>query len=259
MSRIPALGLLLLSAATQATAAEHCEARSSATITPLVELYTSEGCSSCPPADRWFSKQIPDSQGNWLAFHVDYWDDIGWPDRFASHDYTLRQRARVLLSGGKDVIFTPQVMVGADVQAPWQSSGRFERALKDASQPAPVALALQAQPQGKAWDVRLGVAHIAGSASIPAEVWLAQYIDGQVSHVRAGENRGVTLHHDRVVRKLYGPWKLGAESLSQSVVVTPQVGSWGMTAFVQDGSGKILQSLSLPAAATCAPTGTASL
>jgi len=265
--RIQGAGLLLLVAACQAPAAEQCSARSGATTTPLVELYTSEGCSSCPPADRWMSKRLDSIQGdgiqsdsrqtNWLAFHVDYWDEIGWPDRFASPIYTQRQRARVMLAEGRDAIFTPQVMVGANVQAPWRSTGSFDRALQQARQRAPVALALQALPKGKGWDVRIGAARAAGAASVPAQVWLAQYVDDQVSHVRAGENRGVTLHHDRVVRKLWGPWKLGSEALSKSVEVDADAARWGLTAFVQDGRGKTLQSLSL-AAAGCTPVSTAS-
>lgn len=256
------MGLLLLTVAGQSAAGEVCAVRSGATTTPLVELYTSEGCSSCPPADRWMSKQVKDAsaggaQTNWLAFHVDYWDEIGWPDRFASHSYTQRQRARVMLAEGKDAIFTPQVMVGSNVQAPWRSSGRFDDSLQQARQPAAVALALQAQPQGKSWDVHIGAARTEGATAVPAEVWLAQYIDGQVSQVRAGENRGVTLHHDRVVRKLWGPWKLSGKSLSESVAVNAEAAIWGLTAFVQDARGQTLQSLSLPAA-TCAPASTAS-
>ncbi len=76
---------LLCFLAPVASAAELCSVRSGAQTMPLVELYTSEGCSSCPPADRWLSQRLA-SDGdatNWLAFHVDYWDDLGWPDRFA--------------------------------------------------------------------------------------------------------------------------------------------------------------------------------
>jgi hypothetical protein len=250
-------GMLLLAVAGPSMAAGQCTARSGPVTTPLVELYTAEGCNSCPPADRWMSKRITDQETNWLAFHVDYWDKEGWPDRFASPAHTLRQRARVILAEGKDAIFTPQVMVGTNVQANWRSDGRFNRVLEEARQPAPVVLAFQAQPGGKSWDVRLDVAPVKGATVAPAEVWLVQYIDDQDSRPRAGENRGVSLHHDRVVHKLWGPWKLGTGSLSKSVSVEADPSAWGMTAFVQTGKGDTLQSLSLPAA-SCAAGDTAS-
>src|SRR5204862_3025458 len=92
------LPVVALIAAGGANAAQNaCKAVSSATTTPLVELYTSEGCDSCPPADRWLSSPVAArGEGNRalaLAFHVDYWDRLGWTDRFASHAYTERQYA----------------------------------------------------------------------------------------------------------------------------------------------------------------------
>ena len=72
-------------AARNVAADELCGVRSGGQIVPLIELYTSEGCSSCPPADRWLLRELQrdQHQANWLAFHFDYWDDLGWPDRFA--------------------------------------------------------------------------------------------------------------------------------------------------------------------------------
>src|SRR5437879_6451117 len=74
-----------------------CRVVSGATTVPLVELFTSEGCDSCPPADRWLSANFPrttDANGSLaLAFHVDYWDRLGWIDRFGSPAWTERQYA----------------------------------------------------------------------------------------------------------------------------------------------------------------------
>lgn len=75
--------VLVCMVSASANAAESCAASSGVNVTPLVELYTSEGCSSCPPADRWLSRRLSHDDANFLAFHVDYWDDIGWPDRYA--------------------------------------------------------------------------------------------------------------------------------------------------------------------------------
>ena len=97
--------------------AAECVARAETVSVPLVELYTSEGCSSCPPADRWLSQQVP---GRFvpLALHVDYWDYIGWRDRFAQARFGQRQRDMVNRGGGR-VVYTPQVMLsGVEMSAP---------------------------------------------------------------------------------------------------------------------------------------------
>ncbi|MEO6154913.1 MAG: DUF1223 domain-containing protein [Thermomonas sp.] len=245
-----ALSTLLFSVATNLMAAEACVARSGPRTMPLVELYTSEGCSSCPPADRWLSKQVSDGQANFLAFHVDYWDDIGWPDRFASARYSQRQRTRVEAVGQRTV-YTPQVMVGNSVQAAWRSNGAWRKSLEQARQPSAAALTLRLQPTTTGWQANIGAASV-GAPPEGAQVWLARYLDGQVSDVRAGENRGATLHHDRVVRKLSGPWSLPASgALSRQIELQSEPSPWGLTAFVQDARGNVLQSLNL-AASDCA-------
>ncbi|MEO6103306.1 MAG: DUF1223 domain-containing protein [Pseudoxanthomonas sp.] len=240
------MSMLLLSVASNAMAADACVARSGARAMPLVELYTSEGCSSCPPADHWLSQQIGDVDANFLAFHVDYWDDIGWPDRFASAQYSQRQRTRVG-AVGQSTVYTPQVMVGSVVQASWRSSGAWRKYLEQARQPAGAALTLRMQPAAGGWQANIGAAAV-GTPAGGAKVWLASYVDAQTSEVRAGENRGVTLHHDRVVRQLFGPWPLPATgALSQQVELPADATVWGITAFVQDARGNVLQSLGLPA------------
>src|ERR1700681_2545943 len=100
-----------------------CEAKSPAHAVALVELYTSEGCDSCPPADRWLS-QIDDARDAHrvvaLALHVDYWDRLGWKDRFASATYTERQREQTRRQGAA-FVYTPQVLLdGRDFQE-WRS------------------------------------------------------------------------------------------------------------------------------------------
>lgn len=240
---------MLLLAQMPALAAPTCTARSGPETVPLVELYTSEGCSSCPPADRWFSEHASapadDGSANWLAFHVDYWDSIGWPDRFASAAYSQRQRARVGAAGGSTV-YTPQVMVGTQVQASWHAG--IGPALRQARTASTAGLALQLQPVANGWQVALGASRAGSSPAGDAQVWLAQYSDDQNSEVRAGENAGVKLHHDRVVRRLWGPWSLtGTAAVSQQVAMTAPSPRWGVTAFVQDAQGRVWQSLNLPA------------
>ena len=139
-----ALGASLAAMTSTALAAGQCRAESAAALTPLIELYTSEGCNSCPPADRWLqglrADGIAPQKVSALAFHVDYWDYIGWKDRFASPAYGVRQQAAVRRAGGRTV-YTPQVMLdGADLRN-WRSA-----ALPPPSQPAQARLTLTGSP-----------------------------------------------------------------------------------------------------------------
>ncbi len=167
-----------------------CTAASTRVIAPVVELYTSEGCNSCPPADRWLSKLKADPAVVALAFHVDYWDRLGWKDRFASATFTDRQ-AHQQSSNGARFSYTPQVVVDGRDRTDWSS------------------VALQSSPRAPApVDVTLAregdrfVATVVPQSSAPkrlAAYW-AVTEQGHVSAVKAGENEGVTLHHDFVVR-----------------------------------------------------------
>ncbi|WP_057657314.1 DUF1223 domain-containing protein [Pseudoxanthomonas dokdonensis] len=253
MLAIQSLLAMSLISSNDALATQTCAARSGAQRVPLVELYTSEGCSSCPPADHWLSTQLPAQQANFLAFHVDYWDDIGWPDRFASPAYSNRQRQRVASAGG-DTVYTPQVMVGAEVNGNWRSRSLWQATLAAEQRQAPgVALALQMTRTDDGWRVGIGATGLA--ADVPnARLWLARYVNGQLTQVRAGENQGRQLRHDRVVTGLLGPWPLSAGTLSQQAMLPASTGDdWGIVAFAQTADGQILQSLQL-AASDCGPS-----
>ena len=105
----------------------------------------------------------------------------------------------------------PQVMERADVRASRRMDGRFDKVLMQQSrQPAQAGLAMRLQPHGGDWQLQLGAARATTAGAVAlvsdgAQVWLARYADDQTTQVRAGENRGETLHHARVVRRLYGP------------------------------------------------------
>ena len=150
------LGMLLVSGV--ATAGMTCKAHSGAQVTPLLELYTSEGCSSCPPADRWFARLAKDttsSELNLLAFHVDYWNSIGWPDRFSSAAYTRRQSERVR-AGGSSTVYTPQLMLASQLNLRWNRGADVQAALAEQHRRlSSVALQLQAEPAAGNWQVNL--------------------------------------------------------------------------------------------------------
>src|ERR1051325_205509 len=108
------VGLLGLAAALSSMPSDaQCRAASAEHEVAVFELYTSEGCDSCPPADRWFSSLQRDAQGDRgvaLAFHVDYWDRLGWKDRFASAADTERQY-KAMRANHVTFVYTPQVLV----------------------------------------------------------------------------------------------------------------------------------------------------
>ena len=186
---LAAIFALAATAASPAGAA--CNATSGAVVPMVVELYTSEGCDSCPAADRWLASLAGSPDLVRLAFHVDYWDRLGWKDRFADPAYTQRQYA-IAARGGSRTAYTPQVVVdGAD----WRGWPQLPRA---APRPATVQVALAAAADGGY------VARAVRGPGAPVRLsgFWAVTEDGHVSHVKAGENAGATLRHDAVVREL---------------------------------------------------------
>lgn len=169
-----------------------CTARSGAATAPLIELYTSEGCNSCPPADRWLSRFETRPGIVALAYHVDYWDRLGWTDRFAHPQFTRRQAEQRAVNGAR-FSYTPQVVVDGRDRTDWP---RLDPDGNDLRPPAPVAIALSS-------DGRRVVASVTALAGAPprlAAYW-AVTESNHVSDVKAGENHGITLHHDFVVRE----------------------------------------------------------
>ena len=173
-----------------AGAADACMARSGPAAAAVVELYTSEGCNSCPPADRWLSKLKADPDVVALAFHVDYWDRLGWKDRFASPAFTERQ-AQQQASTGARFSYTPQVVVDGQDRKDWPGVS-----VPSAKRPAAPVEVLLSRDGDR---VTATVASTARSPKRLAAYW-AVTEQGHVTAVKAGENDGVTLHHDHVVR-----------------------------------------------------------
>lgn len=168
--------------------------------TQLIELYTSEGCSSCPPADRWLSRYKNDP-GLWtvripVAFHVDYWDYIGWPDRFARKEYSLRQRDHERKGNIKQV-YTPGFVVdGVEWRGWW--TARFGVGKKPPlpnSKPGVLELVVNKDNFTARFDAR---------KKPQAQQTLTVAILGSnlTTAVKAGENKGEELKHDFVVLAL---------------------------------------------------------
>ncbi len=239
-------GLILC--ASQAYAANECAAKSGPNTTPLLELYTSEGCSSCPPADEWLSG-LKGKNLNFtaLAFHVDYWDYIGWKDRFATPAYSERQRKTAALNGS-GFVYTPQfVFNGRDFRG-WGDT-RLQTLLdRSQQQPARADLSLRMNKQADGGTMLWVNAQMVAADTQLADVYVAIFENGLSSKIKAGENNGRILQHDYVVRQFLGAYPLAQAAMSKGFTLSPE---WeqrdaGAVIFVQNRtSGEIIQSLQL--------------
>jgi len=159
----------------------------------LLELYTSEGCSSCPPADEWLSSLTHD-QRLWtqlvpVAFHVDYWDDLGWRDPFDSHIYSERQQ-HLADRVGDGVIYTPEFVLDGKPWSNWFNSRSLR--LPDASDTGQLKLVVEGE--------RLTASFIPANADYKyLELHVAILAFGVNTKVGAGENAGRTLHQNFLV------------------------------------------------------------
>lgn len=234
--------------AAPAARAAACVAQSGEQRAVLLELYTSEGCDSCPPADRRLSgfRDRAEYAGRLvpLAFHVDYWDRLGWTDRFASPLHTRRQHAMAELARSR-LVYTPQFLRnGRD----WRNAGSPLDGTGETRAGASIAFELGVPGAGQ-MTVNGEIAVAGAVTSAAAEVWLALYENNLESQVRAGENSGKTLRHDYVVRRLIGPLLPGREgrlALRQQIALDAgwKRADLGVVVFVQDkASGEILQAL----------------
>jgi hypothetical protein len=181
----------------------------------LVELFTSEGCSSCPPADALLAaleaeQPVPGAEIVPLGLHVDYWDRLGWKDPFSSADYTARQQAYAGPLGGEEV-YTPQVVVDGQVGVVGSDAPAIRAAVAAAAARPHLAVRVTARTSGDG--IRLTVdlpAAPAGAEKV--QVFAALTEAAATTRVTRGENRGRTLQHVAVVRKLESLGPLDAES-----------------------------------------------
>ncbi len=235
-----------------ATAAE-CTAHSSEHRVALLELYTSEGCNSCPPADRWLNalrdRGVGPRQVIPLAFHVDYWDYIGWRDRFAQPEFSQRQRL-IAARNQASFIYTPQfVLDGRDIRRPWLDGNLAKHLDQINDQASLFDITAELYPRHKS--AKLAI-HAKNRDRRNAHLYIALYENGLSSEVRAGENAGKRLYHQHVVRQFFGPLTVAPGANLERDVSFDLAGygtrdNLGLAIFAEaEGSGATMQAMALP-------------
>ena len=216
---------LIAAAAALAACASFVPAQAAQATPVIVELFTSEGCSSCPPADALLSQYVKNSpvpgvEVIALGEHVDYWNHNGWADPFSSAQFSQRQ-SDYSNAFRLDSVYTPQIIVDGKAQLVGSDGDAAEAAIRRAAR-LPHAQVSVAQAEGGRLAVHVG--HLPASAlNDPAEVYLAVTEDSLRSSVGGGENAGRHLSHSAVVRELIpiGTVTGGVFDASPSVTLKP--------------------------------------
>lgn len=247
MKRSAPLALLACALTALPAQALECKAASGTDRHTLVELYTSEGCSSCPPAERWlsrFGRAGTDPRIVPVQFHVDYWDHGGWKDPFSDARYTRRQQELQKASGAR-FVYTPQVVVGGRDTPDWYRGVGVP--IDGGATPARAKIAIDATVADDASIHGTAEAAVDAAPTKSLTLVVLAVQSGLANRVTAGENRGERLTHDFVAREMAsvplpraaGPvafdFKPGARWIARDM---------SLTAFVQDAkTGEVLQAV----------------
>jgi hypothetical protein len=203
----------------------------------VVELFTSQGCSSCPPADTIIGELAKDPNVIALSLPIDYWDYLGWKDTLADSRFSARQKAYSRMRGDRDV-YTPQVVVNGSTHVIGSDRARIEGAISetqkaDGVMSVPVTMTLS----GKQLTVSVAASN-GSAAAAHGEVWICSVTKAVPITIGRGENRGREITYHNVVRSLLkvgdwngisGSWTVPIENISREGVDAAVV-------FVQDGS-----------------------
>ncbi len=192
MQRCLVMPAALAIAVSAAIVCAHAEPRA------VVELFTSQGCSSCPPADRLLGRLARDPALVALSLPIDYWDYLGWRDTLADPRHTARQRGYARVRGDRDV-YTPQAVINGALHAPGNDEAAIDAAiLATKTDPSTLSVPVKLAVSANRIDVK-----VAAGANAPArgEVWLCELARAVPVAIGRGENRGKTVVYHNVVRR----------------------------------------------------------
>ena len=200
----------------------------------VVELFTSQGCSSCPEADKLLGEIAKDASVIAVSLPIDYWDYLGWKDTLADPKFTARQKAYAKVRGDRQV-YTPQVVVNGKLHALGNDRASIERAIKDSSSKGNVMSV----------PVRMSVAKGQITVSVPespvesaGEVWICSVAKEMPVAISRGENRGKEVIYHNVVRNWLkvGDWNGKASSWTVPLENLNSEGVDGAVVYVQEGN-----------------------
>jgi len=185
----------------------------------VVELFTSQGCYSCPPAEAYLGKLSKRPDVVALEFHVDYWDDLvygsagKWKDPFSAPEHTRRQRLYNVEIRGKAGVYTPQMVIGGNLETVGSQENRVEKAISLMAGEVPSPLSVRVE-NGNAGTLNV---RIVGRSAETAGIWIVRFHRNVKTRVRSGENKGKSLTSHNIVTNLQkiGEWQ--GEPLSISV------------------------------------------
>lgn len=199
----------------------------------VVELFTSQGCNSCPPADAYLGELARRADLVALTFNVDYWDYLGWRDTLASPRFTERQRGYAAAMGDRRV-YTPEMVIGGSLNAVGSDRGAVMAAVEKVRRQGGLRIEIGFKSENGHVIVRLPD----GPAPVEATIWLARYDHVQEVAVRQGENGGRTLKYYNVVRELtnLGLWRGEAMEIAYKTEDLTKGGRTGCAVLVQQGS-----------------------
>ncbi len=206
----------------------------------LVELYTSQGCSSCPPADRFAAKLIKERKDLLvLSLPVDYWDRLGWKDTLASPRFTERQRryARVMRWG----VYTPQMVVDGQLHGVGSRPSAMLRLISKHKRSRDIKTQVQLQRNGNFVDLRIAAAK---NIKRPATIWRVNFIQKRVVAIGAGENSGRTVAYHNVVKDMVALDRWSGAAMKRRLPLRADYD--GVAIFIQEANyGHVLASAGL--------------
>ncbi len=203
----------------------------------MVELFTSQGCSSCPPADQIIGELAKDPSVIALSLPIDYWDYLGWKDTLADSRFTARQKAYSNMRGEREV-YTPQVVVNGSAHVIGSDRARIESAIEetkkaDAVMSVPISMTLA----GKQINISVAASG-KGPAAAHGEVWICSISKAVPIAIGRGENRGREITYHNVVRNLLkvGDWNGTSDSWTVPLENIYREGVDAAVVYVQDGN-----------------------
>src|SRR5947209_5580821 len=223
-------GALGVSAADAMARLAHADPRA------VVELFTSQGCSSCPPADRIIGELAKDPNVIALSMPIDYWDYLGWKDTLADSRFTARQKAYSRVRGDRDV-YTPQVVVNGAAHVIGSDRGRIEGAI-DTTKKAEGVMSVPVSMSLSGKQINVSVAASTKTPAKHGEVWICSVSKSVPIAIGRGENRGREVTYHNVVRNLLkvGDWNGSAGNWTVPLENISREGVDAAVVYVQDGS-----------------------